>query len=218
MAEKHALVFANGDMGDPGAARDMAAGATLLIAADGGLTHMQALGLKPDLLVGDLDSVTPDQIRWAQEQGASVLRYPVEKDETDLELALHEAAEAGCSRITIIAALGGRLDQMLSNIYLLNLPVLANLDARIDDGRQEVLLIHNAVDIFGHPGDIVSLLPLSPIVRGITTSGLKYPLVEESLIFYRSRGISNEMLSGQARIEIQSGILLCIHQRAEVLS
>jgi len=218
MSIGHLLVFANGELLYPQAARQMAARADKIIAADGGLAHVQALNLKPDLLVGDLDSVTPEQIRWAEEVGAEVRKYPVEKDETDLELALQEAVETGCSRITITGALGGRLDQMLSNIYLLNLPVLAGLDVRIDDGMQEVILIHGSVDLQGSPGDTVSLLPLSPIVRGISTRGLRYPLIEESLIFYHSRGISNEMISQNASIQIQSGILLCIHARCEVAS
>ncbi len=217
MAIEHVIVFANGELLNPQSAREMAARADLIVAADGGLAHVQALGLKPDLLVGDLDSVTTEQISWAETMGASVRRYPIEKDETDLELALHEAVESGCRRVTITGALGGRLDQTLSNIYLLNLPVLADVDARIDDGDQEVILIHSAVDLEGRPGDTVSLLPLSPIVRGITSSGLKYPLIDESLIFYRSRGVSNEMEGTRARVEIQSGILLCIHARGQVL-
>lgn len=218
MAIEHVLVFANGELKHPEAVKAMAGRADCIVAADGGLTHVQALGLKPDLLVGDLDSVSPEQIVWAREMGARIRRYPTEKDETDLELALQEAAQTGCRSVTITAALGGRLDQTLSNIYLLNLPVLADLDARIDDGDQEVMLIHSAADLAGKPGDTVSLLPLSPIVRGITTSGLKYPLTDESFIFYRSRGISNEMLQEQARVDIQSGILLCIHARNQVES
>jgi len=95
--------------------------------------------------------------------------------------------------------------------------VLADLDVRIDDGAQEVILIHGAVTLEGGLGDTVSLLPLSPIVRGISTSGLRYPLTNESLIFYRSRGISNEMLAENASVQIQSGILLCIHARREVI-
>ena len=213
MSIEHVLVFANGDLLNPRAAREMGSRADCIVAADGGLAHVQALDLKPDLLVGDLDSVNPAQVRWAEKMGARVSRYPIEKDETDLELALIEAAETGCSRITITGALGGRLDQTLSNIYLLNLPVLADIDARIDDGDQEVILIHGGADLAGRPADTVSLLPLSPIVRGITTSGLKYPLTDESLIFYRSRGISNEMSFEHARVQIQSGILLCIHAR-----
>jgi len=213
MSEKHALVFANGELVNPKSAISMAANADLLIAADGGLTHMQALGFVPDLLIGDLDSVTDDQVNWAQSKGARVMKFPMDKDETDLELALHEAVNSGCKRITITAAMGGRFDQTLSNIYLLNLPVLNGIDARIDDGLQEVILVRRAAEVCGTPGDIISLLPLSPIVRGITTNGLKYPLADESLIFYRSRGLSNVMLTDQASVSIVDGVLLCVHQR-----
>lgn len=213
MAEDTILIFANGELTYPEAVLPWASTAKMIVAADGGLAHIQALGLHPGLLIGDLDSISPEQIRWAEEQGSEVRRFPVNKNETDLELALLAAAEIGCRHIVIVAALGGRLDQTLSNIFLLNLPVLADLDVRIDDVRQEVMLIHSAVDLHGSPGDTVSLLPLSPIVQGITTSGLQYPLADDSLIFYRSHGISNVMLSSTARVEIQSGILICIHER-----
>ena len=100
MSEKHALVFANGELVNPKSAISMAANADLLIAADGGLTHMQALGFVPDLLIGDLDSVTDDQVNWAQSKGAKVMKFPMDKDETDLELALHEAVNSGCKNIS----------------------------------------------------------------------------------------------------------------------
>ena len=193
MPDKTVMIFANGDLQNPAKIKQMATQAKQIIAADGGLVHVQALGLVPNLLIGDLDSVTPEQVRWAEEQGAEVRRFSPDKDETDLELALMAAAETGTSRILIVAALGGRLDQTLSNIFLLNLPALANMDVRIDDGQQEVILVRESIDLIGQEGELVSLLPLSPIVRGITTTGLKYTLEDASMIFYHSRGISNQM-------------------------
>ena len=209
------VIFANGEMRYPEAIRAMAQNAKLIIAADGGLTHIQSLGLRPHLLIGDLDSVTPDQVRWAEEQGCEIRRFPAEKDETDLELALQAAEESGCRNVVITAALGGRLDQTLSNIFLMNLPRLSDLELRIDEGDQEVILILQEIELEGREGDVVSLLPLSPIVRGIKTRGLRYPLMDESLVFYQSRGISNQMTGNSAKIQIQSGILLCIHTRSE---
>ena len=141
---------------------------------------------------------------------------PGSPGEPDLELALRAAEESGCKNVIITAALGGRLDQTLSNIFLMNLPCLSEIELRIDEGDQEVILILQSIEVTGKAGDTVSLLPLSPIVRGITTSGLKYPLIDESLVFFQSRGISNRMLSNSAKIQIQSGILLCIHTRSEV--
>lgn len=215
MPDKTVMIFANGDLQNPAKIKQMATQAKQIIAADGGLVHVQALGLVPNLLIGDLDSVTPEQVRWAEEQGAEVRRFSPDKDETDLELALMAAAETGTSRILIVAALGGRLDQTLSNIFLLNLPALANMDVRIDDGQQEVILVRESIDLIGQEGELVSLLPLSPIVRGITTTGLKYPLEDASMIFYHSRGISNQMTGNKARIEFQSGILICMHERKD---
>ena len=215
MADTTVMIFANGDLQNPAKIKQMATQAKQIIAADGGLVHVQALGLVPNLLIGDLDSVTPEQVRWAEEQGAEVRRFSPDKDETDLELALMAAAETGTSRILIVAALGGRLDQTLSNIFLLNLPALANMDVRIDDGQQEVILVRESIDLIGQEGELVSLLPLSPIVRGITTTGLKYPLEDASMIFYHSRGISNQMTGNKARIEFQSGILICMHERKD---
>lgn len=217
MSEQPVLIFANGELQKPEWIQRLAETACMIIAADGGLQHVQDLGLVPDILIGDLDSVTPEQVQWAEENGVEIRRFPADKDETDLELALIAAAATGNRKMVIVGALGGRLDQTLSNVLLLHLPVLTNLDVRIDDGLQEVILVRNALELAGKPGDLVSLLPLSPIVRGITTSGLKYPLNDESMIFFHSRGLSNRMLTDTALIEFQSGVLICIHERQENL-
>lgn len=213
MSEHTILIFANGNLQQPEVIRRLAARADSIIAADGGLTHIQALDLKPNLLIGDLDSVTPGQVRWAEEQGAEVRRFSRDKNETDLELALIAAANSKPGRIIVTAALGGRLDQTLANIFLLNLPQIVNIDTRIDDGRQEVLMVRKSIDLQGEPGDTVSLLPLSGQVDGITTSGLEYPLTNESLAFNHTRGISNRMTGSTAHIELQTGTLICIHER-----
>lgn len=214
---KHTVIFANGEMHFPEAMRRIAQTADLKIAADGGFFYMQQLEMMPDLLIGDLDSVTAEQVSLAEAADCRVSRYPVDKDETDLELALLAAAEWGSDRITVVCALGGRLDQTLANIHLLSLPQLSDIDLRIDDGKVEVLLIRAQAEIFGDQGDLLSLLPLTPMVYGITTTNLKYPLIGENLGFHQSRGISNVMLTSKALVEIQSGLLLCIHDRKEVL-
>lgn len=207
------LIFANGFLHHHESIRLLAEQADRIIAVDGGLAHIQTLDLKPDLLIGDLDSVTPRQVSWVEKQGTQVRRFREDKDETDLELALLAAAGYHPKRIIITAALGGRLDQTLANIFLLNLPELAEIDTRIDDGRQEVMMVRQSIELEGEPGDTVSLLPLSERVEGITTTGLKYPLNNETLAFNHTRGVSNRMTSTTARIEIQTGTLICIHER-----
>lgn len=217
MSTKHAVVFANGEIRSCNAAKKLAESASILIAADGGLKHLLNLGLHPDFLVGDLDSVNMEQVSLVEALGCKVYRFPMDKDETDLELALLTAADSGCDKITVVAALGGRLDQTLSNLYLLNLPQLSELDLRMDDGKEEVFLIHKHAEIEGTSGDTISLLPISPVVNGVVTVNLKYPLVNEKLVFCHSRGISNVMLTRNAQVDIESGILLCIHTRNGVL-
>ena len=172
---------------------------------------MQTIDLRPHLLIGDLDSVSLSDVSELQAAGVEIRQYPVEKDETDLELALLAAVSAGYKSIWLVAALGGRLDQTLANINLLLLPELADRDVRLFDGMEEVFLIRDQVTIHGQPGEIVSLIPLQGPVAGITTRGLQYPLKAETLYPERSRGISNRLLGKIARVQVESGTLLCIH-------
>ncbi len=217
MVKKHAVLFVNGVLPDLERVRELATRADDLIAVDGGLRHVNGLGLQPHLLIGDLDSVKPQEVDAVIAHGGLVERYPIEKDETDLELALRRAVEMGAARITVVAALGGRLDQTIANIHLLALPFLEKTAVSLDDGQEQVCIIRSLEKISGKIGDRVSLLPLTPAVRGVSTAGLRYPLVDEELFFYSSRGVSNELVSDQAEVKITDGMLLCIHSRMEVV-
>jgi thiamine pyrophosphokinase len=213
MPEKRAMIFANGLIPDLEAARDLLQPDDLLIAADGGARHATALGCTPRVVIGDLDSLSPVEVEQLAQAGARILQYPVDKNETDLELAILYACEQGCSRLRILGALGGRLDQTLANLFLLALPNLDSLDARLDDGTEEGFLIRGSAAIAGRPGDIVSLLPLGGAAHGVTTHGLRYPLLGETLFPERSRGVSNEMIETEAGVRLDRGILICIHTR-----
>jgi thiamine pyrophosphokinase len=209
--KQRAFVFANGLLPENDWLKSVLVGADLLIAADGGLQHLQSFNLAPYLLIGDLDSVTPDQIDWAKAKGSQVERYPTAKNETDLELALLAAKKLGADEIIIVAGLGGRLDQTLGNLSLLRLPELIDCSVRFDDGVEEVFIIRGQAELNGQPGDVVSLLPLWGVVEDVFTESLAYPLLHETLYPERTRGISNVMNLSYARITTSSGELLCIH-------
>ena len=220
MPEKRALVFANGPQIDLEAVRGLIRPEDYRIAADGGLHHLQRLGLQPDLLIGDLDSLEPGELEALKNTQVRVDQHPVHKDETDLELAVFAALREGCTTLLILGALGGRLDMTLGNIFLLALPELAAVDARLEDGREEVFLIPSVSErypqgrsIEGIAGDTVSLLPLSGPAGGIRTTGLYYPLHGETLYPERTRGVSNVMIAPQAQVSIETGQLICIHTR-----
>lgn len=205
------ILFVNGDLPEPEKLRARLTPEDILIAVDGGLRHIIALGLTPDLILGDLDSANPEDVQKFESQGVPVRRYPIAKDETDLELGILAALEHQPAVIWIVAAIGGRLDQTLGNIFLLTQPNLTELDVRLVDGVQEASLIRDHAVITGQPGQIVSLLPLMGPVPGVTTSQLAYPLNHETLYPDRTRGISNLMTTTMASVTIDSGILLCIH-------
>jgi thiamine pyrophosphokinase len=213
MKPERVVIFANGELPDLAAARSILRPNDILVAADGGLHHLQNLGLNPSLLIGDLDSVSPADLLPLVERGIPIQRYPPEKDETDLELALEWTAAQGFSEVVIVGAIGGRLDQTLGNIFLLTWPRLAGMKVSLDDGLQEVQVISNQAELDGEPGDILSLLPLYGPAEGIVTQGLRYPLHGETLFPERTRGISNEFTGQQAAISLAKGSLLCIHSR-----
>ena len=207
------VIFANGAVDNPELLISILKPGEFLIAADGGLRHIRKLGLTPDLLIGDLDSVTEDDLKWIFENRIEIRKFPKEKDQTDLELALLAAVDRGGDPIIVVGALGGRIDQTLTNIYLLLLPELQSVDVRFDDGHEELFLIQNHAEVSGKKGDTVSLLPLLSSAKGIKTEGLRYPLRDEILFPERSRGVSNEMESDNAEISLKSGLLLCVHTR-----
>ncbi|MEA4907284.1 MAG: thiamine diphosphokinase [Anaerolineaceae bacterium] len=213
MSIRRAVIFANGELPDSASARALLEDEDVLIASDGGLGHLERIGLRPSVLIGDLDSVTPDQVERVRRQGGDVLQYPVEKNETDLELAIQYALDNGFRRVLIMAALGGRLDHLLGNLSLLTRPGLEEVDLRLDDGQVEAFLITDQAMVEGAPGDLVSLIPLWGAVQGVVTRDLQYPLRAETLYPFKTRGISNVMEREQAGVSIAGGQLLCIHTR-----
>ena len=210
------IIFANGDLPDIDKARAILRDDDYIICADGGTRHASSLDLKPALVIGDMDSADSALLKKLQADGVAIELYPRDKNETDLELAIAKAIELAPKEIVIVAALGGRLDQTLANIALLGDVRLSTFDIRLDDGVEEILFCRDQVEVMGRSGDIISLIPWGEVVTGVQTENLKWKLNNETLYPEKTRGISNEMLSGQARIEIQSGILLCVHQRVEV--
>jgi thiamine pyrophosphokinase len=195
----------------------LAASADLILAADGGAAVAQSRGVCPRVVVGDMDSLPPENLESLGKDGVELITFSAHKDETDLELALLEAVRRGADDITIVGALGGRLDHTLGNIYLLAMQELKGRRVRLVDGSVEVFVIWDKAEWRGRKGDIVSLIPLTPEAAGVETRGLEYPLRRESLCMGPGRGISNTMLSNRARVSIKGGALLVVvtHQEEE---
>jgi len=213
MNEKRAIIFVNGELPDPETAAGLIREDDFLVAADGGLRHLRAMGLTPHLLIGDLDSASPEDVADMKTRNVPIQRFPPAKDETDIELALQSVLDSGYQHIILMAALGGRMDHALGILYLLTNPVFRDANVRLDDGRIEAFVIWQAGVVQGQVGDLISLLPVEAAVNGVTTDGLEYPLRSETLWRHQGRGISNVMLSETAKISVGDGAVFCIHSR-----
>ncbi len=208
-----AVIFVNGQIHDPELVRKLILEKDVLIAAKGGTRHALLMGLLPSVVIGDLDSLKDIERKRLEAGGCKLIQHPRDKNETDFELVLRYAVEAGFSQILIVGALGGRLDQILGNLSVLTGAEFTDLDIQMDDGVETARFIRQKADVQGEPGDTVSLIPWGGEVRGISTTGLRWPLKNETLFTDKTRGISNELLGSQGLISIQSGLLLVIRRR-----
>ena len=180
------------------------------IAADGGALFLESIGFLPDVIIGDFDSLTEAQHQRYKKLGAKIIKYPAEKDETDGELALQYCQERGFNSIIIIGFAGGRLDQQLANIFLLEYAFRNGITAFIKEPGLEMGIIDREKVFFQKIGARLSLIPLDENVTGVTITGCKYLLESGSLLRYKTRGISNIIEQEKAVITVKKGLLLYI--------
>ena len=206
------IIFANGIMEKRPAGLGDLSSFDLLIAADGGLALCLQFGAVPHILVGDMDSVEKADLERMEAQGVEIVRRPVRKDETDLELALKAALERGAGQITVVGALGARWDMTFINVLMLGADYLDGIDVRIMDGNTEIRRMKGPeiLELEGKPGDGLSIMPISGRAEGITLAGLEYALDYEDLPFGSTRGLSNVFAEYAARISLKGGRLLVI--------
>lgn len=186
----------------------------LVIAADGGANWCAAWGWQPKLVIGDMDSVDEATAGRLRRAGVPFVEHPVEKDQTDLELALSVAVERGADEIVVAGALGGRIDHTLGNLALLALPLLAGLPVRMVDGGQSISLVRDRLVVAGAAGDTLSLVPFGGDARGVSVTGVRWPLDDADLPLGPSLGISNRLTASEVEVTVQAGALLVVHSRA----
>jgi thiamine pyrophosphokinase len=210
--KKVVFVVSGGELGDPAFLREQAATAApaAVICADGGARHLEAAGILPVLIVGDMDSLDSASQRYYEAKGCRIIRHPRRKDETDTELALHEAFAMAPTEVWIWGALGHRVDHTLANISLLVQGKGKGIDVKLIDGWCEVFLIDRRTVLEGETGQTVSLFPYWGPATGVTLTGFEFPLTKAAMEIGRPYGVSNRMTAGKGIIELDSGCLLAV--------
>lgn len=187
-----------------------------IIAVDKGLESLHKLKIIPNHIVGDLDSVDINILEnYINNPDIKIHKYMPEKDYTDTDIALNLAIELQSSNITIIGAIGTRLDHTLANVHILTKALKSNIPCQLIDSNNKIYLIDKQITLEKSKvyGKYISLLPLTSSVRGLTLKGFKYPLDDYTLTIGKSLGISNEITENIATIDLQDGILIVIESR-----
>ncbi len=210
-----ALIIANGTIRDYERIRELMSSYCrndpIIISADGGIENTYKLGLKPHIVIGDMDSL--DRKKYEKlSSGVRFISADPEKDESDTRLAVEYARDKGIRDIIIIGAAGGRLDHTFANMLILASPELKYASVKIITEDSEISCMHGSGKISGKAGNIISIFSLAPYTSFIKTSGLKYPLVGEKLYQSPVRGLSNVFTSDEASLEFDKGRLLIIKQ------
>jgi thiamine pyrophosphokinase len=201
------VIIANGSLKLEKAVEDIIKGAKLVVCADGGARHMKALGLLPGALIGDFDSLSPEDKLYFEKKSTPIIRFNSKKDRTDTDLAISWAIENGADDITLIGVTGTRLDHTFCNILMLKRMIELNIPCRIVDTHNEIHLVVDRLEIKGKPGELLSIIPICEKATGVTLEGLEYPLSNATMNMGSSLGTSNAFIKDTAVISINSGIL-----------
>ena len=209
---KRVVIFANGDLSHPQRIRAELRPGDRIVCADGGAQHALALGLSPHTLVGDLDSISEAALRALEASRCEIVKYPSDKDQTDLELAIEHALLSQPAELMLVSALGGRFDHLLGNCLALARESLAKIDLQIFDGMTRARLLRGpcATKLDLSSGDTLSLLAIDSNVKNLNLSGAKWPLANAELKFGSCLGISNVVTGQGISIELGSGMLYAI--------
>ena len=187
-----------------------------IIAGDRGLEALYQLKIVPNHIVGDFDSVSPEILEFYKNQSQIIFHtYHPEKDNTDTDIALKLAIGLKSSEITIMGALGRRMDHAIANIHILKDALETNIPCQILDEHNRIYLINKEITLEKNRvyGKYISLIPLTSEVKDLTLTGFKYPLNHYTLPIGTSLGISNEMIEDIAHIKMDKGILIVIESR-----
>ena len=202
------VIIANGDLEYTSDIIKIIKNAQMIISSDGGARHLRMLNISPHVMIGDFDSINQEDLSFFKKKEIKILNFPLKKNHTDTELCVSYALEKKASDITLLGVTGSRLDHTLANIFLLKKLAKLNIEARIINKHNEIFIVTNFIELKGKPKELLSIIPVTQKVTGITLTGLEYPLKNASMQMGDSLGISNVFKKSVVSISIKSGVLI----------
>ena len=185
-----------------------------IIAVDRGLEILDELNIKPNYIIGDFDSVDKEVLKRYENINIPITYLKAEKDYTDTHEAIKLAIEIGSKEITIIGAIGTRIDHSLSNINILKETLDKNITAKIVNENNQIMLIDKETIIKKYDNyKYISIIPLTTKISGISLKGFKYSLENAEINIGESIGISNEQIEDEATIKIEEGIAVLVFSK-----
>lgn len=184
--------------------------ARYIIAADGGGNALYNNNIIPDVLLGDLDSISDEALSYFKEKDILIEKYPAEKDYTDGELALIKAVTLNPDEVVFLGAIGSRMDHVFGNINLLYKAMLNNIEGKIVDKNNIIMLSDKGIVLEKFDGFKFSIIPYNGCVEMLTIEGGKYDLNNYTLNTGETITISNEFKDENVKISFKKGTILLI--------
>ena len=191
-----------------------------ILCADEGAIHARTMGIFPQMIIGDMDSIDPETLAWAKDGGVPMSLYPVDKDMTDSELCLFQVPEK--DSILLVMPLSGRFDHVLSNVMIAARYAREGRNIEVTDGRTRIypllgpgnlkIDVLSLKKILASREWIISLIPVGGTVEHVNATGLYYPVEDLTIFSGQSRGVSNRPVYGATEVAISfaTGVLLVI--------
>ena len=194
-----AVIFGNGHIKDYDKIKSYIYDGDFIICADGGYRHIKKLGMSCNIIIGDFDSVELDTV------DTEVIKYPVKKDFTDGELCVKYALEHGYDELVLFGMVGDRLDHTINNLLM-----LSDCGGTVIDDNNEIYILKDKLEFTKKKGKTLSIIPVKGDLEGMYSSGLEYPLNNDTLEFGKCRGNSNVITEDYCKISTRNGIGLVI--------
>lgn len=204
------LIVSNGDISNYTKLSSLYKSSEYVICADGGVRHLIEINEKPDMVLGDLDSISIENLEYIKKENIKTEKFPPEKDKTDTELAMDYLIEKGCTEISFIGVTGSRQDHTMANIFLLYTLLQRKIKGIIFDDNNTIYVVDDLLCLEKKENTYISIVPISEAGIRLSITGFFYDLNNCFMPFGSTHGISNEVLGEMGKIQIHTGKALVI--------